>query len=72
MFSNNIKCSNSHFRPEEFTYITKHMASCLTLQTCCYYLHCAVDSWQNSYLGGIYACSLQTFSKTLFTRSVYV
>ena len=43
------------------------MASCLTIQTCCHYLHCEVDLWQNLYLEGIYASSLQTFSDSVHT-----
>ena len=70
MFSNSTKCSNRNFYPKEL--ITKHMVSCLTIQTCCYYLHCGVDLWQNSYLGGMHTSSLKIFSKTLFLCSVYV
>ena len=43
MFSNSTKCNNRNFHPKEFASITKHMASCLTIQTCCHYLHSRVD-----------------------------
>ena len=58
-FSSNTKCCNRNFGPKE--YMLR-----LTIQTC-HYLHCGVDT----YLGGIHASSLQTFSKTLFIRSIY-
>ena len=56
-----------NFYTKDFTETTKHMTPYVIIRTCYNDLLCRIDLWENSYLEGIHAFSIQTFFNTFFT-----